>query len=773
MGVVYLAERADGQFDKKVAVKLIRPGMDTGEIMQRFELERHTLASLEHPNIARLLDAGTTEDGQPYLVMEYVEGEPIDVYCESRRLDTSARLRLLVTVCEAVQYAHRNLLVHRDLKPENILVTSSGEVKLLDFGIVKLLSAERTVPLTAASERIMTPGYASPEQLLGRPVSTASDVYSLGVVAYVLLTGHPPYRLSGRDPRAMERVVCEAEPERPSSVILTVEDDEPGPVKRRPAPTPEEVAATREGSVERLRRRLVGDIDLIVLTALRKEPERRYPSVDHLAEDMRRHLEGLPIAARQDSVVYRCGKFLRRHTLGAAAGSVILLLLIAGVAATAWQAGVAARERDRARAEAQKAIAINDFLQSMLTSVDPELMGRDITVAEVLDQAALTVASDLAGQPEVEATVRTNLGRTYHSLGQYEQADLQLAAAVELTRSVYGVPHAETAAALTHLGILRHDQGQLDEADELYGQAMGIYEDLGAMSSLQAAETLNAAGALRRAQGRDSEAEQYYRQALGLFREHLGNEDRQVAMVTHNLAVLHHGRGELAEAEAHYREALDITRNTHGEDSPAVARCLHNLASVLHSREQWAQAELLYRQALDLRRSLLGPDHPQLALNLVDLADVLTAQGKLDEAETLVREGLDLDRRILPETHPLLARALVVLAEVTLARGDPAAAQSAASEALSIRRATLPPHHWLTANAEVLLGRCLSAQGRFAEAEALLLAGLHHPRPGPRRRSRAHRGGTGGAGGGSAAGTLSGRRFLVLWSGNQNRTENR
>ena len=293
MGVVYLAERADGQFDKKVAVKLIRPGMDTGEIMQRFELERHTLASLEHPNIARLLDAGTTEDGQPYLVMEYVQGERIDVYCESRRLDTSARLRLLVTVCDAVQYAHRNLLVHRDLKPENILVTSSGEVKLLDFGIVKLLSAERTVPLTAASERIMTPGYASPEQLLGRPVSTASDVYSLGVVAYVLLTGQPPYRLSGRDPRAMERVVCEAEPERPSSVILTVEDDEPGPVKRRPAPTPEEVAATREGSVERLRRRLVGDIDLIVLTALRKEPERRYPSVDHLAEDMRRHLEGV------------------------------------------------------------------------------------------------------------------------------------------------------------------------------------------------------------------------------------------------------------------------------------------------------------------------------------------------------------------------------------------------------------------------------------------------------------------------------------------------
>ena len=289
----------------------------------------------------------------------------------------------------------------------------------------------------------------------------------------------------------------------------------------------------------------------------------------------------------------------------------------------------------------------------MLTSVDPELMGRDITVAEVLDQAALTVASDLAGQPEVEATVRTNLGRTYHSLGRYENADLQLAAAVELTRSVYGVPHAETAAAFTHLGILRHDQGQLDEADELYGKAMGTYEDLGAMSSLQAAETLNAAGALRRAQGRDSEAEQYYRQALGLFREHLGNEDSQVAMVTHNLAVLHHGRGELTKAEAHYREALDITRNTHGEDSPQwpdVCTTWH--PSCTHASSGPSAEPLLYRQALDLRRSLLGPDHPQLALNLVDLADVLTAQGKLDEAETLVREGLDLDRRILPEAHP-------------------------------------------------------------------------------------------------------------------------
>ena len=666
MGVVYLAERADGQFDKKVAVKLIRPGMDTGEIMQRFELERHTLASLEHANIARLLDSGTTDDDQPFLVMEFVEGDPIDVFCDRNRLDTSARLRLLLTVCDAVQHAQRNLLVHRDLKPENILVTTSGAVKLLDFGIVKLLSPERIVPLTAASERIMTPGYASPEQLLGQPVSTASDVYSLGVVAYVLLTGHHPYVFTGPDPVNMARVVCEEPPRRPSTVVLTTQTEESGQAEDRPAPSPDVVAAAREGSVERLRRRLAGDVDLILLTALRKAPERRYASVGHLADDIRRHLDGLPIAARQDSILYRCGKFVRRHTLGTGAAATIALLLVGGVAAISWQAQVAARERDRARAEADKATAINEFLQGMLSSVDPQVMGRDVTVAEVLDRASSTAGGDLVGQPEIEATVRTTLGRTYQSLGRYQPADEQLSAALGLLQDLYGEDRAEVAAALTHLGSVRPDQGLLGEADTLYRRAM----------------------------------------------------------VIHTLAVLHHGRGELGEAETLYREALEITRRSQSDDSPATASCLHNLASVLHSRRQWAEAEPLYRQALALRLSLLGPDHPQVALTLADLADVLTKQGKLAEAEKLAREGLELDRRILPEDHPLLARTLIVLAEVLLARGDAVAAEAAAREALSLRQTILPPRHWLTANAEVLLGRCLAAQGRFVEAEELLVVGF-------------------------------------------------
>ena len=345
MGTVYLAERADGQFEQQVALKLVRSGVATDEALRRFRLERQILAGLHHPHVARLLDGGVTEDGTPYFVMEYVAGIPIDRYCDEHRLSIAERLRLFCTVCAAVQYAHQNLVVHRDLKPSNILVTDDGQVKLLDFGIARLLDPEaRTLSpaLTQTGLRLMTPEYASPEQVRGEPVGTASDGYQLGVLLYELLTGHRPYRLPGRLLHHIERIVCEEMPTRPSTAVVQIEEVEVSGDGGTQSITPEQVSRARSTSIERLRRRLAGDLDNIVLMALRKEPARRYASVGNLEADIQRHLTGLPVRARPDTLVYRATKFVRRNWIGVAATLLVMLSLVAGLTVALWQARIAA-----------------------------------------------------------------------------------------------------------------------------------------------------------------------------------------------------------------------------------------------------------------------------------------------------------------------------------------------------------------------------------------------------------------------------------------------
>ena len=354
MGAVYLAERADGQFHQQVAVKFVRHGVDSDTLRRRFRAERQILARLEHPHIARLIDGGVSEDGLPYLAMEYVEGTRIDHYCDAHHLSTNERLRLFLAVCEAVHYAHQNLIVHRDLKPSNILVTEGGTVKLLDFGIAKLLddNAAATpldeVPRTGM--RVMTPEYASPEQIRGEPVTTAFDVYALGIILYELLAGQRPYRLSGLSPGEMERIVCEKAPARPSTAVTREAQTD-----ATRAATPEEISRMRSTQPDKLRRRLAGDLDTIVMMALHKDPSRRYRSVGQLSEDLRRHLDGLPVTARPDSFAYRISKFIRRHWMGVAAA--VFISLLGGIATTAWQARVAEQQRRKALTIAQTAIA--------------------------------------------------------------------------------------------------------------------------------------------------------------------------------------------------------------------------------------------------------------------------------------------------------------------------------------------------------------------------------------------------------------------------------
>src|SRR6266851_1760571 len=347
MGTVFLAVRADDQYRKEVAVKIVNKGMDTDTILRRFVMERQILANLEHPNIARLLDGGTTLDGLPYFVMEHVEGETIIHYCDQHRLHTLERLQLFRQVCSAVQFAHQNLTVHRDLKPSNIIVTADGTPKLLDFGIAKLLGSDLP-EATATVSRWLTPEYASPEQLRGLPMTTTSDVYSLGVVLYELLTGHRPFNFESRSPEEVARLITAGEPIKPSVIInrtnnTRLTDD----AAHRPL-TPEAISHTRDGNVDKLRRRLAGDLDNILLKALRKEPERRYASVQEFSEDLRRHLEGLPVLARPDTLSYRTCKFITRHKAGVAAAAMVLLTLMSATIITSWQARVARQERAKA-----------------------------------------------------------------------------------------------------------------------------------------------------------------------------------------------------------------------------------------------------------------------------------------------------------------------------------------------------------------------------------------------------------------------------------------
>jgi serine/threonine protein kinase/tetratricopeptide (TPR) repeat protein len=433
MGTVYLATRDDDQYEKQVAIKVVKRGMDTDLVLDRFRNERQILAGFDHPNIARLLDGGSTENGLPYFIMEYIEGQTIDEYCDSQRLSTAARLELFRTVCSAVQYAHQNLVIHRDIKPSNILVTADSVPKLLDFGIAKLLHAEanQARATTAIMLRVMTPEYASPEQVRGEHVTTVSDVYSLGVLLYELLSGHSPYHFKTLLPEEIAQVISHSEPERPSAVINRVEEVTTGGGRSARTLTPESVSETREGRPERLRRKLAGDLDNIVLMAMRKEPRRRYSSVGQFSEDIRRHLEGLPVVARKATLSYRSAKFIQRNTVAVAAAAIIVLTLLVGIAATGWEAHVARAER--ARAEAAGARAERRFNQvrklahSVLFDYNEAIqdLPGSVPVRERLVKDALEYLDSLAGEAKDDPSLQRELATAYEKVGDVQGRTLR------------------------------------------------------------------------------------------------------------------------------------------------------------------------------------------------------------------------------------------------------------------------------------------------------------------------------------------------------------
>ncbi len=707
MGTVYRAERADGAFERDVALKLVRRGAGSAAVLRRFRHERQVLAGLDHPNVARLLDGGRSDDGRPYFVMELVEGEPITDYCDARGLGVEARLRLFGQVCQAVAFAHRNLVVHRDLKPSNILVTEDAEgqpaVKLLDFGIAKLLAPEAEAALTQTGSLILTPAYAAPEQLRGEAVTTATDVYALGLLLYELLAGQPPYRLDSAHPAEWLRVIAEVQPQLPSAVL-------------RP-----KAADARGLPVGRLKKRLAGDLDTICLKALRKEPERRYPSAQALGEDIERHLAGWPVTARRDTVAYRARTFVRRHrgAVLATAAAVVAFLALAGF--HTWQL---AAERDRAQQEAETAEQVTAFLAGVFEGADAfEGGGQDVTASDLLERGVEQVEA-LDDQPEVQARLLRVLGNTYSSLGRYDEAQPLLERALAQRRTLWGDEHESVAQSANELALLLVQQGDYPAAESLLREALAVQRRLLGEDDPEVAHTLNNLAGVLLYDGDYAEAELLFREVLARRQALHGGDHREVALSLNNLAAALEDGGRDAQAEPLLREALAMWQRLLGEQHPYIAGTMDNLAGMLGDLSRYDEAEPLARDALTMWRGLLGDTHPGVAVSLHNLAGVLAHRERYAEAEQLYREALAMRRTLFGDEHPEVATSLSGLAGVLADREAYAEAESLERDALAMRQRLLDPDHLYIAFSRRDLAFRLMDLDRFEEAVPLLRQAL-------------------------------------------------
>jgi len=643
MGEVYLAERADGVFEQRVALKVVKRGMDTAEILGRFEAERQILARLDHPNIAHLIDGGETEDGRPFFSLQYVEGESIDTYCNSRKLSVDDRLRLFESVLDAVSYAHQNLVVHRDLKPSNIMVSEDGTVKLVDFGIAKIVvgsSGEAASNLTRTGARIMTPIYASPEQVKGEPVSTSADVYSLGVVLYELLTGHHPYDVRRDSMQEMERAIISTEPSRPSN---RVSDDGERDQIHEP----------------RLKSRLRGDLDNICLKVLRKSPADRYHSADQFAEDIRRHLNNEPILAAPPGVASRIRKFVLRNRVAVASGTVVLLALIVGLAMATYGFVQARNERDRARSAAAKAEAVSSFLEEVFEVSDPFTnLGERITARELLDRGAARIEDELAGEPEIQSTMYATVGRLYRSLGLYFEAEPFLEKRLETSRELYGDHSVETAGAYNELGILEHYLGNFDTAAAMHGAALERLADLMEPGAVRIADVYRQKGIVAVSMTDYALADSLFRRALEIYESRFGPRSRQVAEVMGDLGTIGYYTGDYEWADSAYQAAIEIYEETLGPHRPELFTVLQNQGISWQVQGRLTDADSLFRDLLERKIVVYGDRHTEVASALHNIGSVLQYNREYDSALVVLGRTLEIFEESLGPNHDYVAFAL-------------------------------------------------------------------------------------------------------------------
>lgn len=702
MGVVYLAKRADQEFEQKVAVKVVKRGMDTDEIVSRFRHERRILAQLDHPHIARLFDGGTTSDGLPYFVMEYVEGKSIREYCALNELTVNERLRLFLDVCDAVQFAHQSLVVHRDLKPANILVTEDGTVKLLDFGVARLLGEDGPSEYTRLAGRRFTPEYASPEQFRGQQVTTASDVYSLGVLLFELLTGQRPFAEETTGDFLI-RATKHQDPDKPSIAL-----------KRTPT-----TSGRDKETLGKLRRRLSGDLDHIVLKALRSDPHERYGSARALAEDIQRHLTGYPVAARQGAGLYVVNRFIRRNwrALSVTVASVVALVVLGGMAFQ--QAAV----RQQAQRYFDRSEAVQELLESIFEGAHPGNVGDSPpTLREVLDISTEAVRGKEELDPADRAELLNALGLIYVNLDEWSGAESLFRECLSLRRETFGRNHPLVGECLNNVGLALRSQNEYAEAEVFFRRAIDIGRRFDTDSERLPRYINNMAGLIKVSDGNRAKVIDLYEESLALMRAHYGKDavNDDIARILNNLGNAWLNLGEDERAEPYLLQALDA-REKLGY-SAYRANTLHSLGSIYRDRGDFDKAEEYLTRSLELFQNTYEgqDDHSRIAPVLRSMGVWMQLQGRLEEAEQYHIQALEIQRHAWPGGSQKTAMTLRELAQVSIAKGDAAGAEQYAREALEMLEHTVGESHWYLADVRSVLGGALLAQGRLDEAAGLL-----------------------------------------------------
>jgi eukaryotic-like serine/threonine-protein kinase len=737
MGTVWLGRRSDGRFEGLAAVKLLNAALVGRAGEERFTREGTILARLAHPSIAHLIDAGVFRGGQPYLVLEYVQGESIDRYCDDRRLDLHARIHLFLDVLAAVGHAHANLVVHRDIKPSNVLVRTDDvegglhapRVKLLDFGIAKLLErdpdSDASIQVTNESGFALTPAFAAPEQLTGGAVTTSTDVYALGVLLYLLLGGQHPAGEGHRSPADLIANVVDNDAPRLSDAIARprVESAADSATDRAVA-----IAGRRSTTPDRLRRALRGDLDTIVATALKKDPRERYPSVTAFATDLRNYLARRPISARPDTWTYRTATFARRHARGVAAATGVVLL-VAGLIAfyttrLAIEGERARLESERARFEAEKSAKVTELLIGLMTGADPyatrETRGEP-TVRALLDAGPARVQKELAGHPELQAEILTVIGRIYQRLGLHDKARPLLEQGLGLARRTMGADHVRVAQSLNDLGVLLRDKSDYRAAIAALEEALAIRRRRLGDEHKDVAVTLVELGRAHAESGHLDRAEPLFRSALAIRRRVFGEVHRDTATSLSSVGLLLWERGNLAGAESHLRQAMTITRKVLPDDHPDLSSSINNVGLIVQARGDYAAAEALFRQSLAIDRQTVGEQHVNVVLALNNLSHPLREQGRYVEAAAALDKAIAIARSIRGDDHPTMAMVMVNRARVHLARGEARAAAPLLERALLIRQRAFREDDWRVAVTKSFLGEALTTLARHQEAEALLV----------------------------------------------------
>jgi serine/threonine protein kinase/tetratricopeptide (TPR) repeat protein len=760
MSTVYRGERPDGSQRRVVAIKVLHQAAMHPRLRSRLHSERQILATLDHPYIARLFDSGELEDGTPYLMMEHVDGQSFHAYCDQRRLSLRERVDLFVKVCEAVQFAHRNLVVHRDIKPDNILVMADGTPKLLDFGIAKLLAPEglnHTLPVTRLQERMLTPENAAPEQVLGRPITTATDIYALGVLLYQLLTGRSPYRLLSFSQLQLERAICMDDPVRPSQMVISKLSGESENDRNR-------IAERRGHTAIKLRAELSGDLDAIVATAMRKEPDRRYASVQAFAEDLNRHLLGRPVMARQGDWRYHTVKFVRRNYVGV----IGVLTLIVGLAAITgialWQNHRIALARDATAQERDRAQQVSAFLVDVFSQADPfRAQGHEPTAKDLLDRGAEKIIGNVTLQPEVRAELMESIGLAYRHQGLTEQSIALFEQALAIRRAERPVDNRRISAGLANLATALSQGGHLASAEADLTQALTLARSGGYGNAVQTADILVQYGSLAlNGESQPDKALKLFHEALDIEQHSPGSPPLQIAATLNGLASAAIWLTDYRLAERYQRDALQIYELNTSRNHPDRAVAMANLGFILTKLGSYSEAERYLHEALDIETSVFGPNDGRVAEIQSTFGDLYDHQGdtaraieateqaakisaqsrgknhyitgyylealailylKADDvaaAERNIRAALAIYGQTLPARHLYVASARRWLGEVYLRRGDTAAAEAEMRAAVDITSSLVGEDNWRTARAQSALGWALIEAGKFAEGEPML-----------------------------------------------------